>query len=56
MIHIYTGDGKRKATADREKKHLDYRLEHDEKFLKKIAKAREEIRKGQYVSLDELPD
>ena len=35
---------------------LDYRLEHDEKFLNKIAKAREEIRKGKYVSLDELPD
>ncbi len=35
---------------------FDYRLEHDEKFLKKIARAREEIREGQYVSLDELPD
>ena len=33
---------------------FDYRIEHDEAFLKKIAKAREEIRKGQFVSLDEL--
>ena len=35
---------------------FDYRIEHDEKFLRKIAKAREEIRKGQYVSLDELSE
>lgn len=35
---------------------FDYRLEHDEEFIKKIAKAREEIREGKYVSLDELPD
>ncbi len=28
----------------------------DEKFLRRIAKAREEIRKGEYVTLDELPD
>lgn len=33
---------------------FDYRIEHDRKFLCKIAKAREEIRKGQYVSLDKL--
>ena len=37
-------------------KRLDaHKLEHDEKFLRKIAEAREEIRKGQYVTLDELP-
>jgi prevent-host-death family protein len=35
---------------------FDYRVEHDEQFLRKIAKAREEIRKGEYVTLDELPD
>ena len=35
---------------------FDYKIEHDERFLRKIAKAREEIRKGQYVTLDELPD
>ena len=35
---------------------FDYKLEHDERFLRKIEKAREEIRKGQYVTLNELPD
>ena len=35
---------------------FDYRIEHDEKFLRRIAKAREEIRKGEYVTLDELSD
>ena len=35
---------------------LDYRLEHDERFLNKIAQARQEIREGQFVSLDDLPD
>ena len=35
---------------------FDYRIEHDERFLRKIAKAREEIRKGQFVPLEELPD
>ena len=34
---------------------FDYRLEHDEDFLRKIAKAREDIRKGRYVTLGELP-
>ncbi len=33
---------------------FDYRLEHDKRFLKKIAAARDEIRRGKYVSLDEL--
>ncbi|MEW6368742.1 MAG: type II toxin-antitoxin system Phd/YefM family antitoxin [Acidobacteriota bacterium] len=35
---------------------FDYRLERDEGFLRRIAKAREETRKGQFVALDELPD
>jgi PHD/YefM family antitoxin component YafN of YafNO toxin-antitoxin module len=35
---------------------FDYRLEHDEKLLRKIARAREEIREGGFVSLDDLPD
>ena len=35
---------------------FDYRLEHDAKFLRKIARARGEICKGQFVSLDDLPD
>jgi prevent-host-death family protein len=35
---------------------FDYRLEHDETFLKKIAKARDQIKRGEFVSLDELPD
>jgi prevent-host-death family protein len=35
---------------------FDYKIEHDEKFLRRIAKAREEIRKGEYVTLDELPE
>ncbi len=33
---------------------LDYRLEHDERFLKKIAKARAEIETGDFVSIEEL--
>ena len=35
---------------------FDYKMEHDEKFLRKIAKARQEIRDGKYVSPEELPD
>lgn len=35
---------------------FDYKLEHDEDFLRRIAKARKEIRKGQYVKLADLPD
>ncbi len=35
---------------------FDYKMEHDEKFLKRISKAREEIRQGRFVTLDELPD
>jgi prevent-host-death family protein len=35
---------------------FDYRLEHDERFLQRIAKARKEIREGRFVTLDELKD
>ena len=35
---------------------FDYRLENDERVLRKIAPAREEIRKGDYATLDEIPD
>lgn len=35
---------------------FDYRLEHDEAFLQKIAKARAQIKRGEFVALDELPD
>jgi len=35
---------------------LDYRLEHDEKFLRRIARARKQIRDGHFVALDDLPE
>jgi hypothetical protein len=35
---------------------FDYKIEHDERFLRRIARAREEIRKREYVTLDELSD
>jgi prevent-host-death family protein len=35
---------------------FDYRLEHDEKFLRRIAAAREDIRNGRFVKLEALPD
>lgn len=35
---------------------FDFRLEHDEGFLRKIAKARDEIQKGRFVTLDRLPE
>ena len=35
---------------------FDYRLEHDERFLRRIAKARDEIQRGQHVGLDDLPE
>jgi len=31
-------------------------LEHDETFLQKIAKARDPIKRGEFVFLDDLPD
>ena len=33
---------------------FDYKVEHDERFLRRIAKAGAEIKKGEYVTLDEL--
>jgi prevent-host-death family protein len=35
---------------------FDYKLEHDEKFLRKIAEARAQVRRGRFVELDDLPD
>jgi prevent-host-death family protein len=35
---------------------FDYRLEHDERFLRKISQARDQIKRGEFVSLDTLPD
>lgn len=35
---------------------FDYRLEHDERFLRRIARARKDIREGRFVPLDDLPD
>jgi prevent-host-death family protein len=35
---------------------FDYRLQHDETFLQKIARARDQIKRGEFVSLDKLPD
>jgi prevent-host-death family protein len=35
---------------------FDYRLEHDERFLRKIATARDQIKRGEFVSLDNLPN
>jgi prevent-host-death family protein len=34
---------------------FDYRLEHDETFLRKIASARDQIKRGEFVPLDKLP-
>jgi prevent-host-death family protein len=35
---------------------FDYKLAHDERFLRRIARARKEIREGRFVTLDELKD
>ena len=35
---------------------LDYRLEHDAKFLRRIAKARKDILGGRFAPLEHLPD
>ncbi len=35
---------------------IDYRLEHDERFLKKISKARQEIIDSNFVKLEDLLD
>jgi prevent-host-death family protein len=33
---------------------IDYRLEHDEAFLRKIAESRDDIRQGRFITLDQL--
>jgi prevent-host-death family protein len=33
---------------------FDYRLEHDERFLRRISKARESLRAGQGIRLEEI--
>ena len=35
---------------------FDYKLQHDERFLRRIAEARREIRDGRFVTLDGLQD
>jgi prevent-host-death family protein len=34
---------------------LDYRLEHDPKFLQRVAEARAALRRGEGVKLEDLP-
>jgi prevent-host-death family protein len=33
---------------------LDYRLEHDERFLRRIERARQNLREGKRVSIEDL--
>ncbi len=33
---------------------FDYQLEHDERFLKRIAESRKQARKGRFVRLEDL--
>jgi len=35
---------------------FDYRLEHDERFLKHIAESREQARAGRFTRLEDLPN
>lgn len=35
---------------------FDYRLEHDERFLKRIAQAREQARNGKFTRLENLSE
>ena len=35
---------------------FDYRLSHDPRFLKRIAKARRQIREGKFVRIEDLPE
>ena len=35
---------------------FDYRLEHDERFLKRMAEAREQARTGKFIRLEDLPE
>ena len=34
---------------------FDYRLEHDERFLKRIAESRQQAQSGAFVRLEDLP-
>ena len=34
---------------------FDYRLEHDERFLKRIAQSRDQARNGEFTRLEDLP-
>ncbi len=34
---------------------FDYQLEHDERFLKRIAEAREQAKRGAFTRLEDLP-
>lgn len=35
---------------------LDYRLEHDERFLKRIAESREQAQSGRFTRLEQLAE
>jgi prevent-host-death family protein len=35
---------------------FDYRLEHDERFLKRMAESREQARAGRFTRLEDLPN
>ena len=35
---------------------FDYKLEHDPRFLARIADARESLREGQAIRIEDLPD
>ena len=35
---------------------FDYRLEHDERFLKRIAESREQARAGKFSRLEDFPN
>ena len=35
---------------------FDYRLEHDPRFLKRIASARQSLREGKGIRIEDIPD
>ena len=35
---------------------FDYRLEHDERFLKRMIESRDQARSGKFTRLEDLPD
>lgn len=35
---------------------LNYRLEHDERFLKRIAESRQQAKSGKFIRLEDLPE